>query len=224
MGKKIKFTGSKLLGAELRRLRGDRSLAQVSALSRSEPLRQRINPISAPALSQIETGVSFPSLDTLHSLATLYQTPMQQLLDFVVQERVLENETLVVPDDHDPVDRREGGGNPDGGVVHRLERGGPAHSRRRLGDPLGHRATAHHQQGGTGAPRRDDLGLGDTHPGRILGKREIVADRDTTIEPRRQADRISIDEVLPQRCRQGVGRSEQEPEACPHLDTDRRCL
>jgi tetratricopeptide (TPR) repeat protein len=103
MGKKIKFTGSKLLGAELRRLRGDRSLAQVAALSRSEPLSQRINPVSAPALSQIETGVSFPSLDTLHSLATLYQTPMQQLLDFVVQERILDDESLELPDEHDAV-------------------------------------------------------------------------------------------------------------------------
>ena len=103
MGKKSKFTGSKLLGAELRRLRGDRSLAQISALSRSEPLAERINPISAPALSQIETGVSFPSLDTLHSLATLYQTPMQQLLDFVVQERVLENADFQLPETHEDV-------------------------------------------------------------------------------------------------------------------------
>lgn len=103
MGKKSKFTGSKLLGAELRKLRGDRSLAQISALSRSEPLSERINPISAPALSQIETGVSFPSLDTLHSLATLYQTPMQQLLDFVVQERVLESTDYRIPESHDEV-------------------------------------------------------------------------------------------------------------------------
>ena len=103
MGKKSKFTGSKLLGAELRRLRGDRSLAQISALSRSEPLSERINPISAPALSQIETGVSFPSLDTLHSLATLYQTPMQQLLDFVVQERVLESTDFALPESHEEV-------------------------------------------------------------------------------------------------------------------------
>jgi transcriptional regulator with XRE-family HTH domain len=103
MGKKSKFTGSKLLGAELRRLRGDRSLAQISALSRSEPLTERINPVSAPALSQIETGVSFPSLDTLHSLATLYQTPMQQLLDFVVQERVLESQDFELPADYEAV-------------------------------------------------------------------------------------------------------------------------
>ena len=103
MGKKSKFTGSKLLGAELRRLRGDRSLAQIAELSRCEPLSERISPISAPALSQIETGVSFPSLDTLHSLATLYQTPMQQLLDFVVQERVLESEGLDLPEDHEAV-------------------------------------------------------------------------------------------------------------------------
>lgn len=101
MGKKVKFTGSRLLGAELRRLRGERSLGEISALSRSNPLADRISPISAPALSQIETGVSFPSVDTLHSLATLYQTSVQQLLDVVVQERLVKE--LDLPDDHDAV-------------------------------------------------------------------------------------------------------------------------
>lgn len=99
MGKKIKFTGSKMLGAELRKLRGGRSLAQIAALSKSEPLAERVHPVSAPTLSQIETGVSFPNVATLHSLATLYQTPVQQLLDFIVQERILDEVEL--PSDHE---------------------------------------------------------------------------------------------------------------------------
>lgn len=103
MGKKVKFTGSKLLGAELRRLRGERSLAQIAALSKSPPLAERVHPVSAPALSQIETGVSFPNLETLHSLATLYQTPIQQLLDLVVQERLIERDEL--PETHEEVRR-----------------------------------------------------------------------------------------------------------------------
>lgn len=101
MGKKVKFTGSRLLGAELRRLRGERSLGEMATLSKSAPLADRISPISAPTLSQIETGVSFPSVDTLHSLATLYQTSVQQLLDIVMEERLLKE--LDLPDDHEAV-------------------------------------------------------------------------------------------------------------------------
>ena len=41
MGKKVKYTGSRLLGAELRRLRGERSLGDIAALSRSTPLADR---------------------------------------------------------------------------------------------------------------------------------------------------------------------------------------
>lgn len=89
MGKVVKFTGSKLLGAELRRLRGGRSLKQISELSKSPPLRERITPVAAPTLSQIENGISFPSLETIHSLAHLYKRPVQQLLDLVVQDRLV---------------------------------------------------------------------------------------------------------------------------------------
>jgi transcriptional regulator with XRE-family HTH domain len=102
MGKKVKFTGSKLLGQELRRLRGDRSLDQVAEMTRTGPLAERVGPVAAPTLSQIETGTSFPSVATLHSLATLYQTSVQRLLDVVVQERLVQ-ETEPTPDDHDAV-------------------------------------------------------------------------------------------------------------------------
>ena len=88
MGKVVKFTGSKLLGAELRRLRGGRSLKQIADLTKAPPLSERIAPISAPTLSQIENGISFPSLETIHSLAQLYKRPVQQLLDLAAQDRL----------------------------------------------------------------------------------------------------------------------------------------
>lgn len=100
VGKVTKFTGSKLLGAELRRLRGGRSLKQISELSRTPPLSERVGPVAAPTLSQIENGISFPSLETIHSLAQIYRRPVQQLLDLVVQERL--DETTPVGEPGEP--------------------------------------------------------------------------------------------------------------------------
>jgi tetratricopeptide (TPR) repeat protein len=89
VGKVCKFTGSKALGRELRRLRGHRSLDQISELSRSPALRDRVSPLGAPTLSQIENGVNFPSLERLYTLSVIYRTPINQLLDVVLQERML---------------------------------------------------------------------------------------------------------------------------------------
>lgn len=88
MGKVVKFTGSRLLGAELARLRGDRSMDQIAAISRSRPFAERCRSVSAPSLCQIESGQTLPNLDTLYTLSCIYHVPMQHLLDLLVEERL----------------------------------------------------------------------------------------------------------------------------------------
>ena len=82
------LAGSKQLGAELRRLRGGRSLACVAALLTSEPFRDRTRPISAATLEQIERGLTLPSLEALRSLALIYRVSSQQLLDCLTREQL----------------------------------------------------------------------------------------------------------------------------------------
>lgn len=89
MGKK-KDTGSLALGAELRRLRGNRTMSQIAELSRSKPFCDQIESVSAPTLCQIESGKTMPTLDTMHALATLYRVNPQTLYDLIVQGRIAE--------------------------------------------------------------------------------------------------------------------------------------
>ena len=86
-----KFRGSKRLGAEVRYLRGDRSLARIEQLSRSPAFQDLVTPITASTLSQIENGASLPSLDTLATLSLVYQVPIQRFLDMVLEERLVED-------------------------------------------------------------------------------------------------------------------------------------
>jgi tetratricopeptide (TPR) repeat protein len=83
------YSGHAGLGAELRRLRGGRSLQQIARLSRTPPLADRIKPVAAPTLSMIENGISMPTLDTLYSLSVMYRTSMQRLYNIVGLERVV---------------------------------------------------------------------------------------------------------------------------------------
>jgi tetratricopeptide (TPR) repeat protein len=85
-----KYTGHAGLGAELRRLRGGRTLQQVADLSRTPPLAGRIKPVAAPTLSLIENGVSMPTLETLHSLSVIYRASVQGFLDLIAQSRIAE--------------------------------------------------------------------------------------------------------------------------------------
>jgi hypothetical protein len=84
-----KSNGHAGLGAELRRLRGGRTLQQVADLSRTPPLADRIKPVAAPTLSLIENGISMPSLDTLYTLSVIYRVPMQRLYELVGLERMV---------------------------------------------------------------------------------------------------------------------------------------
>jgi tetratricopeptide (TPR) repeat protein len=94
MGKVVKYTGSKLLGEELRRLRGARTYEEITQLSRSAGLKGRINPLSAPTLCQIESGQTMPSLPTLHALSVVYRVSAQHLLNLLVEERLMSAATL----------------------------------------------------------------------------------------------------------------------------------
>lgn len=88
MGKVIKYTGSKMLGEELRRLRGVRSLADITQLSRESPLATRVQLISAPGLSQLENGISMPTSEMLYSLSVLYNVSPVRLLHIIVEEKL----------------------------------------------------------------------------------------------------------------------------------------
>lgn len=88
MGKVVKYTGSKLLGEELKRLRGSRKLEDIVDLSKQSPLTSRIHPISAPTLSQIENGITMPSTEVLYSLSVLYGVSPSRLLHHIVEERI----------------------------------------------------------------------------------------------------------------------------------------
>ena len=87
MAVRRRLTGSKLLGEELRRLRGGRSLEEISRLSRTPPHGDRVEPIAYSTLSMIERGVTMPSAQSLLTLAVLYHLPVQRLLDLVALER-----------------------------------------------------------------------------------------------------------------------------------------
>jgi hypothetical protein len=82
------MTGSVVLGAELKRLRGKRTMREVAALTRSPPLGGRVHPISAATICQLETGTVMPTIWSLHALSAAYQVSAQHLLDCIVQEKV----------------------------------------------------------------------------------------------------------------------------------------
>ncbi len=87
--KKTPFSGSQLLGAELRRLRGARTLEEIAMLCKSPPLAGKVSPISASALSEIEVGRQMPRLPTLYSMSLVYRVSMNQLMGFVVEEGIV---------------------------------------------------------------------------------------------------------------------------------------
>jgi tetratricopeptide (TPR) repeat protein len=87
MPTKRKSTGSRALGAELRRRRGTRTLQQVCALTRSAPFAGRVEPLGVSTLYMIEEGQTMPTLRSLHALATVYRVPVQHLINLVTIEK-----------------------------------------------------------------------------------------------------------------------------------------
>jgi len=91
-------SGSALLGAELRRLRGIRTLDEIAALSAAPPLAGSVPPISMSTISDVETGKQMPKLLTLYSFSMVYRVSMNQLLGYVVEEGLAKAATEVTRD------------------------------------------------------------------------------------------------------------------------------
>lgn len=91
-------SGSKLLGAELRRLRGQRTLDEIAAATRTPPLSLHVQPVAGSTLSDIELGIVMPSLSNLHALSLAYRTSMDRLMAFVAEESLTRDELRVTDD------------------------------------------------------------------------------------------------------------------------------
>jgi tetratricopeptide (TPR) repeat protein len=86
--KKTQKTGSVLLGQELRRLRGGRTLREIAQLTKSPPLVNHVATVSEAGLCEIESGKTMPTLQTMHALSVIYKTSMSQLMAYVTEEKV----------------------------------------------------------------------------------------------------------------------------------------
>ena len=78
MPNRVRDAGSRLLGADLRRRRGHRSLRDIERLSKSPPFADRVKPLSVTALNSIENGRQLPTIPTLQTLSA-------QLIDFMLR-------------------------------------------------------------------------------------------------------------------------------------------
>lgn len=84
--KQSEGSGSALLGAELRRLRGTRTLEEIASLTRSPPLAGIVPPMAVTTLSEIELGHQLPRVTTLYTLSMIYRVSMNQLMGYVIEE------------------------------------------------------------------------------------------------------------------------------------------
>ena len=107
MGKVVRYTGSKLLGEELRRLRGSRSLHDIVRLSQEGPLTSRVQLVSAPSLSQIENGITMPGPEVLYSLSVIYSVSPTRLLHLIVEDK-LTREPVELPETREETWQRLG--------------------------------------------------------------------------------------------------------------------
>jgi len=71
--------GCRLLGMDLRRRRGERSLREVARLSGSLPCAGHVSPIPPSSLHQIEQGLRLPNVEQMRTLSLLYNVPVQRL-------------------------------------------------------------------------------------------------------------------------------------------------
>jgi len=82
-------TGSRLLGQELRRLRGMRRLQDVARLSKVDLPAGTTKPLSVASLSEIENGKYLPSLETLVTLCLTYKVSPARFVGRVLEERLI---------------------------------------------------------------------------------------------------------------------------------------
>ena len=90
MGKVVKFTGSRLLGEELRRLRAGRTLDDVVELGKTKLVPSGFRYVGKGTLSDIENGKVLPNLESVFALSVLYQVPASRFLHFLLEENVVE--------------------------------------------------------------------------------------------------------------------------------------
>lgn len=93
MGKVVKFTGSKLLGEELRRLRGGRRLDDVVEMGRARLVPYGFKSVAASTLSEIENGRTLPNVESVFALSILYQVPTSRFLHLLLAENLLDEMT-----------------------------------------------------------------------------------------------------------------------------------
>ncbi len=94
MGKVVRFTGSKLLGEELRRMRGGRSLDDVVELGKSKLLEFGFKTVAKATLSEIENGRSLPSIESVFALSILYQVPTSRFLHILLEENLIDGQAV----------------------------------------------------------------------------------------------------------------------------------
>lgn len=81
-------TGSRLLGEELRRMRGARRLEDIVELSKAEVLAGAVKPLSMTSLCEVERGVCLPRLDTLFTLCMVYRVSPARFVAKLLEDRM----------------------------------------------------------------------------------------------------------------------------------------
>lgn len=89
MGKVVKFTGSRLLGEELRRLRAGRTLDDVVELGKTKLVPSGFRYVGKGTLSDIENGKVLPNLESVFALSVLYQVPASRFVSLLLEESLL---------------------------------------------------------------------------------------------------------------------------------------
>ena len=88
MGKVVKFTGSRLLGEELRRLRGGRTFDNIIELGRTKLVSHGFKAIARGTLCDIENGKALPNIESVFALSVLYQVPAARFIHFLLEENL----------------------------------------------------------------------------------------------------------------------------------------
>lgn len=97
MGKVVKFSGSRLLGEELRRLRGGRTLDDVVELGKAKLLEFGFKSVAKTTLSEIENGRALPNIESVFALSILYQVPTSKFLHILLEENLIEGREVAQP-------------------------------------------------------------------------------------------------------------------------------
>ena len=81
--KETKKGPTTLLGEDLRRRRGHRSLMEIQKISESPPYSYHVKPIAFNTLSNLEKGKSLPTIETLQTLSMVFNVPEMHFLNLI---------------------------------------------------------------------------------------------------------------------------------------------